>query len=167
MPPKDYVPLQDEDLPPEARGPAFAKWVAGYYIHGDLSTHDLDQLNYRSPDTSKKTSIENMTTEELFSMTDFAAGHKGETIIVEPPFVEPLTQTRHKALFDMEVRSAWGSPKIWHLYGLASTWNIHLSVWTLEKEDKEYQEAHNAQPYINFKSMEGANHFVSIPDFVF
>lgn len=62
-----YLPLNDEDIPPEERIPAFAKWVSGYYTHGDLSTHDLDQLNYRNPDPSKKTSIENMTPEELFS----------------------------------------------------------------------------------------------------
>lgn len=166
-PPRDYVPLQDDDLLPEARGPAFAKWVSSYYIHGDLSTRDLDELNYRTGDPSRKPSIENMTTEELYAITDFAAGNKGETIIIEPPFQKVLTKMRHKALFDLEVRSAWGGAKVWHLYGLSSTWNIFLSVWTLEKEDKEFQHIHNVQPYINFKTTEGANHFVSIFPFRF
>lgn len=80
--------------------------------------------------------------------------------------MEPLRQMRYKALFDVEVRKGWGTPKIWFLYGLASTCNTFLAVWTLEKEDKEFQKAHNAQPYISFKSMEGSNHFVSIFDSV-
>jgi hypothetical protein len=165
MPPRDYIPLWDNDLPPEARGPAFAKWVSGYYIHGDLSTRDLDQLNYRRVDPSRKPSTDNMTTEELFSMTDFSAGTKGETIICEPPFVKPLTQMRHKALFNLETRNAWGNPKMWHLYGLSSTWNVLLSVWILEKEDEAFRKAYNVGPYINFKPIEGANHFVSISPF--
>ncbi|KAJ7661588.1 hypothetical protein DFH06DRAFT_1192730 [Mycena polygramma] len=52
-PPKGYVPLYDQDLESEARGPAFAKWVQSYCTHGDLSSQDPDRLSY-APDPLKK-----------------------------------------------------------------------------------------------------------------
>ncbi|KAJ6544171.1 hypothetical protein B0H19DRAFT_1267471 [Mycena capillaripes] len=52
-PPNSYVPLYDQDLTPEDRGPAFGKWVQSHFIHGDLSSHNPDELNYHPPRSFK------------------------------------------------------------------------------------------------------------------
>lgn len=154
-----YNPLWDEELPPQARGPAFGKWAASYFHHDDLASRDFTKLNQRNPDIDRKPTVETMTQEVLFSVTDFAPGSKCETILVEPAFENILAAQTEKALFDQATRKEWGGTKFWHIYGSANTWNIIYSVWILEKK---------AGPSgLNFKLMEGANHLVSITTFIF
>jgi pimeloyl-ACP methyl ester carboxylesterase len=161
-PPKAYVPVNDETIPPEDRGAAFVQWVSSYYVHCDISSHDVDQLNYRDADPLRKPTIANMTSEEMDAMTDFSAVEVGEMRIFDPPFDKALSNQKDKALFNIEVRRAWREAKVWLPWGDANTWSIILTVWGLEKEDKEFQKAHNTGPYINFRFVDGGNHFVSI-----
>lgn len=159
-PADSYVPLYDEDLAPEARGPAFGTWAASYWIHGDLSNHDPAQFNYRNPDPSKKATTDAMTPEELFSLADFVPGGRTETILTEPPFAAVLNAQTQKALFSTDIREAWSETKFLHLLGTANTWNIHLSQWALQ--DKTKADALQIPPLISFEVYEGANHFVRV-----
>ncbi|KAF7348187.1 AB hydrolase-1 domain-containing protein [Mycena sanguinolenta] len=159
-PPKAYVPLHDQDLAPADRGPAFGKWVTSYFIHGDLSTRDPDQLNYRNPDASKKATFEEMSIEELLKIVDFSVGIKCDTIVLESPFASILSMLVNKALFDPEIRAAWKGTEVSYMYGRAATWNIQFTVWDVERR----VEAAKGNTPIKFRPIEGANHFVMWDD---
>jgi hypothetical protein len=83
IPSGGYTPQRDHDVPEEARGPAFAKWVSSYYKHGNLSSQDLSQLNQREYDTSKKPTTDTIPLEELLTITDFGPAAKYEGFIVD------------------------------------------------------------------------------------
>jgi len=155
-PPGSYVPLWDESLAPEARGPAFGIWAASYWKHGNLSTHDIGQLNQRDAEKSKKPSTENMGG-EILSAADFTVGDKCETVLVAPEFKNVLDKQTDKALFDPSVRKVWAGASFTHLYGDANSWNIIYSNWILEDKVKS---AGTPKPLIDFKVITGANHFV-------
>ncbi|KAJ7477000.1 Alpha/Beta hydrolase protein [Mycena galericulata] len=159
-PPKAYVPLQDQELAPATRGPAFGRWVSSYYIHGDLSTHDPDQLNYRDADPSKKATYEDMPIEELLTIVDFSVGDKCDSIVLEPCFASVISALVNKALFNSEIRAAWKGTKVAYMYGTATTWNIHFALWNIE----EHVAAAKANAPITFRAIEGANHFVMWED---
>ncbi|KAJ7250043.1 Alpha/Beta hydrolase protein [Mycena haematopus] len=154
-PPKAYMPLYDQDLAPAARGPAFGKWVTSYFIHGDLSTHDADQLNYRNADPSRKATFEDMPVGELLKIVDFSVGNKCDTFLVQPPFASSISRLTNKALFDPAIRAAWEGIQVSYMYGQATSWNIYFAVWDVERR----VEAARGNAPITFRSIEGANHF--------
>ena len=155
IPPGGYTPLGDHDIPDEARGPAFAKWVSSYYKHGDLSSQVLSQLNQREGDTSKKPTTDTIPLEELLTITDFGPAAKCETFIVESQqFLSTFMNQTTKALFDPQIRDAWGEHLVWFVYCEASFWLAIYAAWNLKKEDKTSS--------VNFKSIPDANHFVRI-----
>ncbi|KAF8966233.1 Alpha/Beta hydrolase protein [Flammula alnicola] len=153
IPEGSYVPLWDEELPPEARSPTFVKWCASYFTHGDTASRDFSVLNHRTPDADKKATIETMTHEELFSVADFGPGDKCDTILAEPVFGKVHADQVQKALFDKAIRESWGGLKIWHMYGEANSWPGIYSAWVLEKMV-------TSQLDVSFKPIEGANHFL-------
>ncbi|KAJ6544121.1 hypothetical protein B0H19DRAFT_1380459 [Mycena capillaripes] len=159
-PPKAYVPLHDPDLAPEARGPAFGKWVTSYFTHGELSSRDPDQLNYRTPDPSKKPTFDEMPLGELLNLVDFSVGTKCDTIIMEPPFASALSAVVSRTLFNPEIRAAWRETRIAYMYGEENPWNVHYAVWKVEERVKEA----NGQAPINFQPIAGANHFLMWDD---
>ena len=143
----------DHDIPEEARGPAFAKWVSSYYKHGDLSSRDFSKLNQREADSSKKPTTDTIPLEELFTLTDFGPAAKYETFIIDSQqFSSHFMKRTTKALFDPQIREDWGEHPVWFVYCEASFWQAVYAPWCLEKEDKTSE--------INFKPIPGANHFV-------
>ena len=142
-----------KDIPDEARGPAFAKWVSSYYNHGDLSSQDFSQLKQREGDTSKKPTTDTISLEELLNIIDFGPVANCETSLLESEhFLSIYVKQTTKALFDPQIREDWGEHPVWFVYCEASIWNVHYTAWNLEKLDKASE--------INFKSIPGANHFV-------
>ncbi|KAJ7476999.1 hypothetical protein B0H11DRAFT_1307126 [Mycena galericulata] len=159
-PPKAYLPLEDQDLAPAARGPAFRRWVSSYYIHGDLSTHDPDELNYRDADPSKKATYEDMPIEELLTIVDFSVGDKCDSIILKPCFAPVTAALVNKALFNSEIRAAWKGTKVAYMYGQASTWSAHFALWNIEGRVT----AAKGNAPITFRPIKGANHFAMWDD---
>ncbi|KAF8215076.1 hypothetical protein K438DRAFT_1955069 [Mycena galopus ATCC 62051] len=159
-PPKGYIPLYDQDLAPAARGLAFGKWVTSYFTHGDLSTRDPDQLNYRDTDPSRKPTFDDTPIEELLSIVDMSVGDKCDTILVEPPFAAVLSALTEKALFDPEIRAAWRGTKVSYMYATATSWNGYLALWDIERR----VEAAQGNAPIAFRLIQGANHFVMWED---
>ncbi|KAJ7780770.1 Alpha/Beta hydrolase protein [Mycena maculata] len=159
-PPNAYVPLYDPEIEPAARGPAFGKWVASYFIHGDLSTHDPDKLNYRNADPERKATYEDMPFPELLTIVDFSVGDKCDTILTEPPFAATLATLVEKALFNPKVRAAWPNTKVAYMYGTANAWNVPFTVWDIEKR---VETATGSAPII-FRPIKEANHFVMWED---
>ena len=148
-----YFPLKD--IPKEARAAAFAKWVSGYYKHGDLSSRDFSQLNQHEGDPSKKPTTDTIPLEELLSITDSRPAVTCETFLIDSEhFLSAYTKQTTKALFDPEIREDWGEHPVWFVYCEASLWNVHYTAWNLEKKVKASE--------INFKLISGANHFVRL-----
>ncbi|KAJ7855636.1 hypothetical protein B0H14DRAFT_2754489 [Mycena olivaceomarginata] len=153
-PPQSYLPLHDKELAPAERGPAFSKWVESYFVHGDLSTRDPAQLNFRHPDPSRKPTYADMPPAEVLDIVDLSVGDKCDTILSEPPFAGVLSAMVDKALFDPETRASWKGAK-------DSPGNMHFGVWDLERR----AEAAGGSASITFRPpIEGANHFVMWED---
>ena len=148
-----YLPLKD--VPTEARGAAFAKWVSSYYKHGDLSSRDFSQLNQHESDTSKKPTTDTIPLEELLTIADSRPGAKCETFLVESKdFLSLYIKQTTKALFGPQIREDWGEHPVWFVYFEASFWLAIYAAWNLKEEDKTSE--------INFKSIPDANHFVRL-----
>jgi hypothetical protein len=154
------IPHTDPNIAPESRGFAFAKWVSSYFIHGDLSNHDIDSLTYTNTDPSKSATVETLSPEDLFAMTDFGPAEKYDNIIGLPPFAGAVFKQTNKALFDPTVRAAWSQTRFWTLYGSAEPWPIIYGAWFLEAQSHEMN---NAELAIEFKVIDGSNHFVRLP----
>ncbi|KAF7348196.1 AB hydrolase-1 domain-containing protein [Mycena sanguinolenta] len=159
-PPNAYLPLHDRDLAPTDRGPAFAKWAGSYFIHGDLSSRQPDQLSYRNVDPSKKSTFEEMPMEELLEIVDFSVGDKCDTILSQPPFASVLSALVDKALFDLEIRGAWNNAEVAWMYGPANSGFIYFATWDVERRIQ----AAGGNSWITFRRIEGANHFVMWDD---
>ncbi|KAJ7695863.1 hypothetical protein B0H14DRAFT_3041450 [Mycena olivaceomarginata] len=143
-------------LLPRPRGPAFAKWVSSYFLHGDLSTHNIDHLTYNDTDPAKPSTIETLKPEELLAMTDFAPAEKYDNIVGLPPFAGAVFKQTNKALFNPTVRDAWSGTRFWSLYGTAEPWNVIYGSWFLEDQ------SHAIDPKLEIisKVIEGGNHFL-------
>ncbi|KAJ7165654.1 Alpha/Beta hydrolase protein [Mycena crocata] len=150
-----FIPHTDPAIEPEARGAAFAKWVSSYFIHGDLSTRSLEHLTYDNTDPLRVATIERLKPEELLAMTDFTPADKYDSIVGLPPFAGLVLRQTKKALFDPVVRGAWGATRFWNVYGNAEPWNVIYAAWFLEDQSSEAE-----TPAINFKVIEGSNHFL-------
>jgi pimeloyl-ACP methyl ester carboxylesterase len=157
-PPGRLIPYTDPDVAPEDRGPAFAKWVSSYFIHGDLSTHDIDHLTYNNTDPGKPPTIETLKQEELFAMTDFAPAERYDNIVALPPFADAVSKQTNKALFDSTIREAWSGARFWSLYGSAEPWIVIHGSWFLEDQSR----AMDPKFEIICKGIEGSNHFVCL-----
>ncbi|KAJ7824851.1 Alpha/Beta hydrolase protein [Mycena leptocephala] len=151
------IPHTDPNIAPESRGFAFAKWVSSYFIHGDLSNHDIDSLTYTNTDPSKSATVETLSPEDLFAMTDFGPAEKYDNIIGLPPFAGAVFKQTNKALFDPTVRAVWSQTRFWTLYGSAEPWPIIYGAWFLEAQSHEMN---NAELAIEFKVIDGSNHFL-------
>ncbi|KAJ7740578.1 hypothetical protein B0H16DRAFT_1566845 [Mycena metata] len=156
-PPGFLIPHTDPEIAPEARGPAFAKWVSSYFLHGDLSTRNIDELTYNNIDALRAPTIETLRPEELFGMADFGPGDKYDSIVGLPPFAGPVFKQTSKALFDPTVRKLWSGARFWTVYGTAEPWNIIYAAWFLEKR---LRASNCPELAINFKVMDGSNHFL-------
>ncbi|KAJ7337015.1 hypothetical protein DFH08DRAFT_1018225 [Mycena albidolilacea] len=160
-PPQSYLPLHDKELAPAERGPAFRKWVESYFVHGDLSTRDPAQLNFRHPDPSRKHTYADIPPAEMLDIFDPSVGDKCDTILSEPPFAGVLSAMVDKALFDPETRASWKGVKVSCFYAKEGPGNMHFGVWDLERRAEEA----GGSTSITFRPpIEGANHFVMWED---
>ncbi|KAF8961167.1 Alpha/Beta hydrolase protein [Flammula alnicola] len=157
-PPGAYIPLWDENIPPEGRGAVFGKWIAGYFNHENLASRDFSQLNLGDFDTISRTpTTEKMTHDELLSVTDFAPGPKCETPLIVPGlFTTVLADQLSRALFDPNIRAAWGGLEVCNMYAESTVWCIVYATWLLEARAKDAE--------ITFKAVKDANHFLMWED---
>ena len=152
-PPKQYNPLFDG--PQEQSGTRFAYWVSSYFSHGDLSSHDLENLTYKTPDPSRPASITNMTPAEFESMVDILPASRSELFLLtkfDPLFVQQTS----KALFDPVTRALWSRLEVWMLYGDSAPWNVIYPAWEVEARAKA-----GNQP-VKFRVLKDAHHFVRL-----
>ncbi|KAJ6483304.1 Alpha/Beta hydrolase protein [Mycena sanguinolenta] len=138
-PENPYVPLYDMTIPDDARGQKFGVWVASYFTHGDLSTHDEKNLQ-RKPDEKP-------------------VGVKCDTNLTEPTF-KGIVKIIDSALLDSKTREAWGHPKVAYMWGEEAAWTVPWAVWDVEDR---VQDAKGKVP-ITFYPIPGSNHFLMWED---
>ncbi|KAF7317637.1 AB hydrolase-1 domain-containing protein [Mycena kentingensis (nom. inval.)] len=168
------MPHTDPAIPPEQRPAAFALWVSSYFAHGDLSTRDIKVLSYPAPAPDDPAALNTPTVArlapaELASMVDFVPGARYDDILgINGPLKDVIAASVQKALWDPAVRKQWsrmhsasekancgGGGGIWSVYGTAEPWNIIYTGWLFEDTAKA-----NPETGIQFKVVEGINHFV-------
>ncbi|KAF8961869.1 Alpha/Beta hydrolase protein [Flammula alnicola] len=148
-----WLPLYDETLPLEQRGPAFGQWLVDYYQHPDLASRDCYKLIYKVKTPVKSPTFKDTPFEELLTKMDVTAGPGGDNPIGDLHF-RPVTRIlREKAFFDLAVRNAWGNVPFTVIYGEESPYNVLWAAWQLEAESKK-----TGIP-LGMKGMPGANHF--------
>lgn len=148
------MPLFDETIPKAERLPKFAHWVSSYFKHGDLLTHNVDNLEYKFPDQTRNSVVSTLAPEELNSMVDYEAPWLADTSLLTK-FETPLFDQMCKALFDPVTRSLWPNLGIWVLYCNSSPGVTIHAAWGVEKLAKENKD----QP-VQFLPIEGAHHLV-------
>ncbi|KZT64253.1 hypothetical protein DAEQUDRAFT_718308 [Daedalea quercina L-15889] len=140
-------------VPQEAQNYFFLQSLTAYYDHGDLSTRDKSVIEYITPSFSRAPTIFNMSAEERATMME-------TTLATDLPvlfgMVPSSQRAFHKACFDSRITALLPHMKVWHLgcdaaasYGIAAYFDILAD-----------DEAHGGG-LINFRNIQGANHFVS------
>ncbi|KIJ29932.1 hypothetical protein M422DRAFT_268604 [Sphaerobolus stellatus SS14] len=135
-PEKAYIPLFDDSIPIEHRGAAFAGWVTSYFNHGDLSSHDLDVIEYRIPAKERKGTVESMDMADIIACADDRPVLRSENYLLttfQPQFLDSIK----KALFDESIRDFWKGLSVWVLYGDSTSWHVPIAVWGLEDMAQE------------------------------
>lgn len=157
--------FDDQAIPLDGRAAAFGRWAAGYFYHGDLSTHDFGQIDQKGTGAagsdltrsdSKPPTTDTMSAEVLQSVTDLVAVQSPIEIMwvqKDPPAV--LMKLMQMALFDEEVQREWSASGT-RIHSVRGEATPHIFVWA-----SWYLEEHDKQGRIEFSTVEGANHFVS------
>ena len=131
-----------------------AQWLSSYFIHGDLSTRDVRNIEFMTPDLSKQSVIGTLPPEELSTLTDYEAVARSDTLLFMSPTV--LFNQMYKALFDPETRSLWPKLDFWLLYCDSSAGMMVHAAWEIEK----LAQINKDQP-VQILTIEDAHHIVS------
>ncbi|KAF8871426.1 hypothetical protein CPB84DRAFT_1692242 [Gymnopilus junonius] len=107
-PPGSYIPFSDTSIPPTARWTTFGVWISSYFKHGDLSSHDFNQLNQRDADPSRQATVLKMTPEEIGATIDWIPGRKYDATLVSSSYASIHWDLTNKVLFDPACRKQWG-----------------------------------------------------------
>ncbi|KAI5888703.1 glycoside hydrolase family 71 protein [Schizophyllum commune H4-8] len=123
-PPDGYIPGD-----PEASG----HWFASYFAH-DLASRDVNKLEKQHSDPTRPATdaIEGF----YAKFADIAGAASSDELLFKPDMLAHLRAARDKALFDGEVRRAWGNPKVAYVWGGSSVWTSVWMAWALEDECK-------------------------------
>ncbi|KAF9484527.1 alpha/beta-hydrolase [Pholiota conissans] len=148
-----WIPLYDETLTPEERGPAFGQWLSQYFPHTELEKKDCYKLVYKVETPVKTPTFTGMPFSEILTKVDFSAGPSADNHIADVHFQPAHRVVRAKALFDSTTRKQWNDVSFVVLYGEEVPYNIVWAAWQLEAEAKKKEFP------IRFKSIPGANHF--------
>ena len=132
----------------------FAHWVSSYYSHGDLSTRNVDNLEFEVPNINKESIAASLPPEELSALTDHEAASRSEIYFFKSQNV--LFNQTHKVLCDPETRLLWPKLDFWLLYCDSSPGLAIHSAWEIEKLVK----ANESLP-VQVLAVEDAHHLVS------
>ncbi|ETW81374.1 Esterase/lipase/thioesterase [Heterobasidion irregulare TC 32-1] len=152
-PPKLWTPRLDESLPMKTRISYMTRWLTSYFAHGDLSTRDLDAIEYVLPSTSRIPTLWNMSSQEIADIVD-----EGPHLVVDAPLLfncyPQAAATYKKGTYNAAARALLPKMKIWELMGDATAAVSLCTFWILQDDD-----AAHGGGFINFKVIPGHNHF--------
>uniref|UniRef100_A0A8H7XQY1 AB hydrolase-1 domain-containing protein n=1 Tax=Psilocybe cubensis TaxID=181762 RepID=A0A8H7XQY1_PSICU len=148
-----WLPLLDQNLPPELRGKVFAEWVMQYFPHANLKEKDCSNLIYKNTTQTKPATYSNFSFEEVLGKIDITAGQRGDNTVSGSSDFVPGRILFERTFLDKETRKEWGDIQFSVLYGEESPWNVVWAVWEIERLTEK------AELPVYFKSIAGANHF--------
>ncbi|KAL1718168.1 hypothetical protein EV715DRAFT_291442 [Schizophyllum commune] len=141
-----YIPAD-----PEASG----HWFASYFVH-DLALRDVSKLEKQHPDPTRPATD---AAEGFYEKcADIVGAGRSDELLFKPDMLPHLRAARDKAMFDGEVRRAWGSPKAAYVWGGSSVWTSVWMAWALEDEYKA-REQQKGTPELVFEVIEEGNHY--------
>ncbi|KAF7424175.1 hypothetical protein PC9H_009478 [Pleurotus ostreatus] len=152
FPPKTYTPLADMSIPADKRGLSFVAWITSYFQHGDLSTRNLDVIEYVVPAFSHTPSIWNMTLSDISEMVDEPGLNVDMGLL---GFIATNGASYKSATFDKSIKSRFTHLQFWLLIGdLTSSFGL-AALWSIQDDDKA-----NGGDNVHYKVISGANHFM-------
>ena len=131
------------------------QWITAYFQHGDLSTRDVNVLEYVLPTITHVPSVFTMTPDQLAGMTDIAAADGGDSLIVA--FTQAtLLPIYRNAVFNKTIRAALPLMKVLEFTGdITANFGI-VALWQIEDDD-----AAAGGGFVKTEFLNGTNHFVS------
>jgi hypothetical protein len=152
--PKTYVPIFDEEIPQRESFTEFAIWVSSYFTHGDLSTRNVDNLEFKMPDSTKLSMAASLSLDKRNSLVDKSAAVRSDVTFLTA-LESPLFKQTNKALFDPETRAHWPNLGIWVVSCDSSPGTTIHAAWELEK-----LAALNKDMHLQFLMINDAHHIV-------
>ncbi|KAK7060435.1 hypothetical protein VNI00_001200 [Paramarasmius palmivorus] len=152
-PPLTWSPQIDTSIPENTRLPVFKSWITSFFNHGDLSTRNVDVLEYVVPSTIQTPVIFDMTQSEQDSFIDPSNEDTFET-----PFVlnslPQLNAVYKKAYFDKANKERFPRLKTTFITGDHTASFSIAALWVTEDDNK----ANGGDA--NFVVVPGGNHFL-------
>ncbi|EJF60558.1 hypothetical protein DICSQDRAFT_155693 [Dichomitus squalens LYAD-421 SS1] len=149
-----WSPQIDTSIPAADRQPGFVQWITAYFQHGDLSTRDVNVLEYVLPSITHVPSVFSFTTDQLAGVTNLAAASGSDTFIVGYNQAA-LLPTYRKALFNKTVRAAIPLLNVLEFTGdITANFGI-VALWQIQDDD-----AAAGGGFVKTEILKGTNHFV-------
>lgn len=153
-----FFGLEDDIYP--VNWQAFPVWAGRYYFNPDLTSRAGARAT--TVDSSKRSSLENMTDEELAVNYDLAASMKSDMQLFShmQPALEKQTQT---AFFDTTLAQEFlpALHIVW-LFCPHSPWPVARPRAIIEQEMQEHLTKKHEIRLMKFIELQGANHCVSV-----
>lgn len=137
------------------------EYVSSYFTNNTNTDIETESITAYQPDTDKPPSVTAMSPDELKRilnpsalLIDKSVGEQGST---EEGRILLQNKVRN-ALVNLETRKIWKNTTFICLYGDRNPWHVPVSVRGLRKL---LDEANDPRLRIEFKVINGANHFVS------
>ncbi|KAB5581268.1 hypothetical protein GE09DRAFT_1256634 [Coniochaeta sp. 2T2.1] len=166
FPAKSYSPLSDEAIPPTDRAFAFARWVSGYFTHGDTE----ESLSLRTPDTDRTPTIQTMTDDEVavfFSPGPAGPGGSDSALLMQGLTSGVNARNFERTVFhDAEANKLsqlqWSAIPLRYLWCDRSDYEMPWCKWRLEEYLEKGRSSGRRMRSVSIACLEGANHFVSL-----
>ncbi|EIW52719.1 uncharacterized protein TRAVEDRAFT_135327 [Trametes versicolor FP-101664 SS1] len=162
-----YHPLLDPELTPETIDHVFARWVSGYYGHGD----SLETLEQKTPVQDPPPTIAALTPEEVVRAQYLPPGASGgsDALLFQSGRRLGLFKTlKERALYlpspgapSVTAGNTWPEVEVCFTWCLRSTWDTTWGAWALRKELEDAEQKGVAIRRVRMMRIRGANHFVS------
>ena len=145
---------QKQTLLQEDRWPQFVHLTSSYYMHGDLSTRNVANLEFKHPDLNRKSVVASLSPQEISFLTDTEVADRSDIFFLAYRTV--LFNQMRKALFNSEIQSLWPKLDMWLLYCDSSAGSMTYAAWEIEKITKT-----NSSYPVQILTIEDAHHLVS------
>lgn len=151
-----WTPQIDPFIPSELQSRAFTIWITSYFKHGDLSSRDTDEIEYVLPATTRAPSIWNMSTSEFDRIVEEEPNDEYD-VPIALNLIPQVGEAYRQAVYWSTTKARLPSMKTWNITGDSTASFSIAARWSLEDDDEARGGNH-----VNYKWMEGLNHFVRL-----
>ncbi|TFK56428.1 hypothetical protein OE88DRAFT_1729933 [Heliocybe sulcata] len=160
-PPGAYHPMWDPSIPQEKMLPTLYSWMSGYFAHPSPSSRTIAGLSHVL-NTSKTSTIDRMSSDELESVSSFSALQTSDQLILKmAPGVHSgnLRQALVGGFASDAARVAWPNVEIKLVPCMESSWETYTCRWEIERLHEELQNQNVPTRSVTIHEFYGANHF--------